>query len=141
MDPYLPYILISAGILMMIIPFFKKSNPEELAKKGERCDGIIFKVVYERTLSNGGTAGEDTITVRFVTQKQEWITENLDTDDMILWTGKYKEGQKVRVVYNPDNPTEFMLENSKYPKTTKLIFILGGLIFLGYGIYKYLTTN
>ena len=135
--PYLPYLLFFIGFSCMLIPFFYKSNMEKLAKTGVRCEGIIFQMGYKDGF-NGSSDNvvEDKITVRFVTQKKEWITEDLDTYSMITWTGQYKVGEKVTVIYNPDNPAEFTVETKQSLAVGKLVFFFVGVVFVGVGVYE-----
>jgi len=55
---------------------------------------------------------------------------------MITWTGQYKKGQKVLVIYDPNNPTDFTLETKQSPLAAKTVFALAGVILLVVGIYK-----
>jgi len=122
----------------MIIPLFYKPKTESLEKTGERCEGIIFKLGYSNSLGSdaGGSVVKDKITVRFVTNKKEWITEDLNIDFMIAYTGQYKEGEKVEVIYNPENPSEFTIETKQSQTTGKLVCFFVGIIFVGVGIYE-----
>lgn len=133
---------IIAGIVFFFIAFFSKSSVKRLATAGESCDGIIFKLGYTENISlnRSDSITKDKITVRFVTKRQEWITEGLNTDFMIIWTGQFKEGQKVRVLYDPDNPSDFTILNSQSPRLVKAAFILIGSICVAVGIYKLFIT-
>ena len=94
---YQPYLLLLIGLISMILSLFHKSKTQKLEKTGERCEGIIFRLGYSNSLGpdmNGSTT-KNKITIRFVTNKKEWITEDLHTDFMISYTGQYKEGEKV----------------------------------------------
>jgi hypothetical protein len=142
LSSYLPYIFILMGVLAMLVSLFSGNRTEKLAKTGERCKGIIFKL--ERKSETGFNTIDSTlknkITVRFVTQKQEWITEDLNTDSMLTWTGQFEEGQTVEVIYDPNNPTDFTIETNQSPLLVKVIFALAGLAFLAIGIYKLLPA-
>jgi hypothetical protein len=139
---FLPYISIIAGLLFICIAVFSKSSDKRLAATGEYCEGIIFKLDYKEGINfnRSDSLTKDKITVRFVTKKQEWITEDLNTDFMITWTGQFKEGQKVQVIYDPSNPSDFTISNSQAPRMVKGAFILAGLIFVAIGVYKFLTA-
>jgi len=139
---FLPYILILAGLLIICIAVFSKSSAKRLAITGEYCEGIIFKLGYKEgnDFNRSDSITKDKITVRFVTKKQEWITEDLHTDFMITWPGQFKEGQKVQVIYDPDNPSDFTISNNQYPKMAKGAFILAGLICVAIGVYKFITA-
>ena len=139
---YLPYFLILMGIISIMTALFSTSVTEKLAKTGERCEGIIFSVEYSgNNFNDDKTVTKDKITVRFVTQKQEWITGDLNTDFMITWTGQFKEGQTVTVLYDPNNPSEFTIETKQSPQVAKIIFSLAGIVLLALGVYKLFATE
>lgn len=135
---YQPYVFLFIGIVAMILALFYKSKFEKLEKTGERCEGIIFKMDYANSFDSDTTSSDtkNKITVRFVTNKKEWITEDLDTDLTISFTGQYKEGEKVAVIYNPENPSEFTIETKQSQTIGKLALFFVGLVFVGVGIYE-----
>ena len=125
----------------MAVSLFNKSKTENLKKTGEHCEGIIFKLDYTNSFdsynnNNIPSATKDKITVRFVTKKKEWITEDLNSDFMISYTGQYKEGEKVTVIYNPENPSEFTIETRQSQTLGKLVLFILGLLFAGVGVYE-----
>ena len=138
LDQYQPYLFLFIGFIAMITPLFYKSKTENLEKTGERCEGIIFKLDYSNSFGSDtiSSTTKDKITVRFVTNKKEWITEDLNTDFMISYTGQYKEGEKVAVIYNPENPSEFTIETKQSQTIGKLVIFFVGLVFAGAGIYE-----
>lgn len=140
--PSLPYIFIIFGIIFIMVAVFSKSGANKLAQTGEHCEGIIFKLGYKEniTFDRSDSITKDKITVRFVTKRQEWITEDLNTNFMITWAGQFKEGQKVQVLYDPNNPSDFTILNNQSPRLTKLIFILTGSICLAIGVYKFFAV-
>lgn len=135
---YLPYTHISIGIILILVSAFYKSGAERLAKTGKRCEGIIFKLNYSdsNSYNESDTRTKNKITVRFVTQKEEWITGDLNTDFMITWTGQLKEGQAVPVLYDPNNPADFTIETKQSPQLVKIIFVFAGVILTAVGVYK-----
>jgi hypothetical protein len=135
---YQPYIILAVGIISIIISLFYKSTAKTLEKTGERCEGIIFKLDYSKVIRPDmvDSAVKDKITVRFVTNNKEWITQDLHSDFMIFYTGQYKEGDRVIVIYNPENPSEFMVETKQSEKTGRLVGFFVGLVFIGTGIYE-----
>jgi hypothetical protein len=135
--PYLPYVLFFIGISCMLIPLFYKSNIEKLTKAGVRCEGIIFQLGYKDNFTvSADNSVKDKITIRFVTQKKEWITEDLNTNFMISWAGQYKVGEKISVIYNPDNPSEFTVETKQSQTVGKLMMFIIGVVFVGAGVYE-----
>src|ERR1700733_12908588 len=125
LEHFHPYLLIIIGIISIIASLLRKSKPDNLEKIGERCEGIIFKLGYKNTSGSplNDSMVKNKITVRFVTGKLQWITEDLNTDYLIAYTGQYKEGDKVVVIYNPDKPTEFTIETKQSQTFGSLVFI------------------
>ncbi len=54
------------------------------------------------------------------------------TDFMVTWTGQFKEGQQVQMLYDPNNPSDFTILNNQSPRLRKLIMILAGFNFFGH---------
>jgi hypothetical protein len=134
---YQPYIILAFGIILIIVALFYQSKTKLLETMGERCEGIIFQLDYGNSLgSDGPSSFKDKITVRFVTKNKEWITQDLHTDFVLAYTGQYKEGDKVVVIYNPENPSDFMVETKQSQTMGKLVFLFVGLVFVGVGIYE-----
>jgi len=140
---YVPWLFILVGVLVMILPFTKSTSAKTLATKGERCEGIVFQLGYKERSGlwlqdDSDIKVKDKITIRFVTNKQEWITADLDTESMLLWTGQYKEGDRVTVIYNPENPNEFTIETKQSLEVKKLVFIIIGIVLIGVGVSQLL---
>jgi hypothetical protein len=135
---YQPYIILAIGIILIIVSLFYKSKVKTLEKTGERCEGIIFKLGYSNSFGADMTSSnvKDKITVRFVTKNKEWITQDLHSDFMISYTAQYKEGDRVNVIYNPENPSEFMVETKQSQTLGRLVGLFIGLAFVGTGIYE-----
>lgn len=92
---------------------------KDLQKNGRRADGVVFKRehVYE---SENSTYN---YTIRFVTADGVWITSKLQN-------GIIKEmypGDKVTVLYDPEEPKNFMLDNSIGQMALSWLLILAGI--------------
>jgi hypothetical protein len=136
-NEFVPYFLLLLGIAAIVFPFFVKPRLKRLSETGVRCDGIIFKLGYQNKNDAIRDAPiKDKITVRFVTETKEWITADLKTDFMLLSTGQFMEGQKVVVIYDPNNPADFTLEKLDSETPGRVFFIIAGGISLAAGIYQ-----
>jgi hypothetical protein len=82
----------------------------------------------------------DKITVRFLTKKQEWITADIPVDGSVFYTGQYKAGDKIKLLYNPGNPRDFVVLTKQLPGLALLIVIVAGFLFLGIGVYMILMN-
>ena len=77
--------------------------------------------------------------MRFLTKDDVWITAQVKTNFLISFTGQYKAGEHVKVVYNPDIPSEFMIESKQSEIAGRFIIGAAGLAFLIFGIYQSLN--
>jgi len=103
-----------------------------------RCEGTVVSVAPVLGTS-GANIRPDGVTVRFYTQdKQQSFTERVDDRLRMSVAGQYKEGQKVTVIYNPDNPREFALESKYSPRLAQYIALGFGLLLLGIGVLMFL---
>jgi len=57
-----------------------------------------------------------------------------------LHIGQYKEGAKVAVIYNPENPVEFTIETKQSQPLGRVAVFLFGFILIGLGIYELVKT-
>jgi len=70
--------------------------------------------------------------IRFVTTEKEWIIEEYSISTL---PGFLKKGQKITVVYNPDNPREF-IEKSGITSAAPILVMVLAIIILATGVYK-----
>jgi hypothetical protein len=125
-------------VLLMIIPavfivigvvFWRRAS--YLQENGKKADATIIDSVFERS----GDGGSYYPVVRFLTDKQQWVVKQLD----VGYNFPKKKGTRVEVVYDPEEPTNVLI-NSVYvlaimPRVFVCIgvvgFILGILVYLG----------
>lgn len=77
---------------------------------GKIADAVIFKNNFHSSRLSGGTYHP---VVRFLTDKQEWITQELS----IGYSPAKEEGTKLQVIYDPEDPTNVEINstcNSSY---------------------------
>jgi len=87
---------VSAIFIVVGAKLWQKGN--HLLTKGKKADAIIFKNNFNRTGSDGGMYYP---VVRFLTDKEEWITQELS----IGYSSAKSEGTKLEVLYDPGDPT------------------------------------
>lgn len=152
MDNYSQYLLlcffaIAIGMACILYSALANTFRKLFLKKGEVVQGIIFDVEpIARTYISVGNSyddfgHDDKVTIRFTTKKQEWITVDLDTASgfIIRYRGKYKQGDKVLVIYKPENPYDFYVVSPKVSDKEQILFAIAGFVFIGVGIYFLLT--
>jgi len=100
-----------------------------LNKKGSRADGVIYDHENKGDLESAAT-----LVIRFLTSEKEWITKPSLTCPTYL-----KKGTKVTVMYNPNNPNDFVVK-SIYAYILAAVPCILGLIFVSVSLY-YLFVN
>jgi hypothetical protein len=134
---YLPYISIMIGLIMIGISMLLDSKKSKLKDTGIATDGIIFK----QELSNSIDKVSDTIIVRFVTQKQEWITGIIQQDFQLFYTGQFKNGEAIMVYYGQDNPSNFYVDTKQSELLGRVFIGIIGFLFIMVGLYKFFINH
>lgn len=129
------FLIIGTGIMVVI--FFVKQKNKKILENGIEVEGVINGFEHIDSLSNNSRFP----IIRFQTQNGVLITEkaNIALPPLIL-----KKGQKVKVIYQIDNPKEFVLKTLfDFSKLFYLFLLVSiALIALGIlGVYKYLITE
>lgn len=140
MSEYLPYAILVFGIVCLGLSLFSNSAKSNLRETGIPVEGIIFKQEFSDG-GNGSPDGfsgynKDKITIRFVTETGEWITGVLKQDFSITYTGQYKNGEKIKLYYNKDNPSEFYVHSKQSEFIGKIMTALAGIILIIAGLYQ-----
>ncbi len=126
-----PYLFLVCGLALMLYAFFKKS---QTISNGEKAEGIVFELGRKSGHNSSLDYNVNNIvTVRFVTKKLEWITAEYKSDFAFFYTGQYKIGDKIDILYNSDNPNEFLILTKQSETRTRLILIIAasGSIIIG----------
>ena len=141
--PWQTIIFCLFGVALIIISIFTSSANKKFKESGITVDGIIFSLGENSNRMSSGnysTNVKDKITVRFLTVDNVWITEQFKTNFLIAYTGQYKEGESVKIIYDPQNPSNFMIVSKQSEKIGRLLFAVIGLLFLAVGIFKYFNN-
>jgi hypothetical protein len=108
-------LLLSSGVCLLIGTYLLRRGNHFL-KNGKRAEAVIFSNYYD------GDAYYPVI--RFLTDKQEWITHQLDIGHL----PKKREGKKLQVVYDPEDPTDVQRYSFFMLAILPRLFIALGLI-------------
>ena len=133
---YQPYIFLAIGLIVLAVSIFWVPKENKLKQTGIPVDGIIFEGGNNQSFDN---SYNDKIVIRFVTQNQEWITGAIQQDFATFYTGQYKNGEKVKVYYDKDNPSNFYVETKQSELLGRVIGILVGLVFIVVALYRLLS--
>jgi hypothetical protein len=123
-------LLISTILLIIGVILWQKGN--HLVDYGKKATATIFKNNYDGSGSNGGVYYP---VVRFLTDRQQWITQQLN----IGFSPAKKEGTKLEVVYDPEDPTNVQINSFFLLQILpRLLVALGsfGLLFVVFEIFE-----
>lgn len=118
-------IILSLAVILIAIIVFSKYK--KISTNGIEADAIIFDI------ESSPTNGDTTITfpiVRFVTEKNEWVTQKASVS---IIPYSYKKGQNVVVVYSKDKPSDFFIK-SNWTNGVLIAMIIIGLALITYGV-------
>ena len=123
-------IAIGGGILIVVgAKLWQKGD--YLLANGKKTEAVIFKNVFRRSGSSGGMYYP---VVRFTTDKNEWITEELN----IGFSPAKPEGTKLEVIYCPEDPSNVAINGTFQLEILPRIFVAIGLLGLILGLIDYL---
>ena len=127
------YFLLGGAI--SVFSFFKfREKRKRIIDNGIEVEGIIYE--FDGISINAQTSYP---LIRFVTKEGLWITEKGD------WTStSLKEGVKVTVVYNSNDPKEFIYRTSyDWSDILTYVFLIAGVVSICIGLwfaYQYLIS-
>ena len=127
------YFLLGGAIA--VFGFFKfRQKRKRIIDNGIEVEGIIYE--FDGISINAQTSYP---LIRFVTKEGLWITEKGD------WTStSLKEGVKVTVVYNSNDPKEFIYRTSyDWSDILTYVFLIAGVVSICIGLwfgYQYLIS-
>ncbi len=141
---YIPYFLLAIGLTLIAFACFFVSKNSKLKENGVLVDGIVFQQGRDNVsnLSSGDFDNNnvnDMVIIRFVTKEQEWITAPINQDFKIFFTGQYKDGETVKVFYNPTKPSEFYVDTKQSELATRIIGGVTGLCMIIISLYMFFS--
>ncbi len=119
-------LILVISISLIVVGVLRWQNGNHLLATGKKAKAIVFKNNYNAGVGRGGGAYYPV--VRFLTDKQEWITQELS----VGYDPAKEEGTELEVIYDPEDPTTVGINSSfQLEVLPRLLFILGicGLVF------------
>lgn len=106
------------GIILIVVGFLKHRREEKFEKYGIKTTGVIHDLVYQ---------GDDAYypVIHFTTRDGERVYKNYE---VLTFTGYMN--QPVEVIYNPDNPSEFIVTTAIFSTVFGKQYIIFGLIMM-----------
>lgn len=116
-------VLFAIGFGVLLIGVLKRNERRSLLRSGVRVDGVIVQVI-----NNG--YNRSTIyypVVRFLTEEEDSVTETYGVGGN-KWS--YKEGETVKVIYDPLNPGRFLLDDVRSKPTSPMFISIGAVLIM-----------
>ncbi|MEM7296913.1 MAG: DUF3592 domain-containing protein [Bacteroidota bacterium] len=129
MDSYLIIVFASTIAMLIGVKLWQRGNI--LVNSGKIAEGIVFANNYKGGGSNRGLYFP---VVRFLTDKNEWITQEL----IIGQNPPMREGKKITVVYDPDDPTLVDIKSSLRQELLPRLLVALGLSGVVIGLLAYM---
>jgi hypothetical protein len=130
LSPELTILFISTGLLVLGAYFWQKGN--HLLKNGKKAEAIVFSNTFKANSDNGVYYP----VVRFLTDKQEWITKELN----IGTNPKKPEGTKIQVLYDPEDPTDVQINSTFALEILPRIFTTLGVMGAAFVVLEVLDV-
>src|SRR5258705_9627296 len=112
-------IFIFLGIAFMLIGSVLIDKRKRIIQNGIEVEGVVFDYETEYSADNNFLKYP---VIRFVTKEGLWITKKSDYG----FSFSMRKDKKVTVVYNPDNPEEFIYKASfDVSKLSYLFLVIG----------------
>ena len=118
-------VFVITGLGLLAFYFYLIQKRMRLLSTGLPVEGTIYDLTARS--SDESTTSINYPVIRFLTLKQEWVTQiyKVSYPSFIL-----KRGQKVTVYYNPEKPTDFVLNLKIDIWLLRLLLLMGALSIL-----------
>ena len=135
------------GLMLVILGFSKKKQRHELLEKGIKTEDVVFSVEKKYINVRISDMGSDGLNnspflyypvIRYTTLEKEWITEQYNIGTSYLMA--YKEGDKVKVVYDPNKTTTFIIDDGSTLLIGPILIVIGVIVMIAAFVY-YLFPN
>ena len=136
-DPVVIIFFIVLGIGFILVSSKLIEKKKRIIQNGIETEGIIFG--FETSISYNNTSTKYPV-IRFVTHDGIWITQVSDYGVPFL----FKKGQKVKVIYDRENPKDFIFRTSIDISNSSYLFLIIGIILFIIGVwfgYEYLSNK
>ena len=124
-------ILIIGSGLFIILGAILWQKGNHLLANGKKARAVIFKNNYESSSSEDGVYYP---VVRFKTENEEWITQQLS----IGYQPAKREGTKLEVIYDPEDPSNVEINSTFQLVILPRLFVSLGLAGTVLGVLVYL---
>ena len=135
------FLILGTAAIFAFFKFLEKRK--RVIENGIEVTGIVFESSKNAPVdyTNSTNFKSSCPTIRFVTKEGLWITEQADYGGPGFFL---KQGQEVTVIYNADNPKEFIYKTSTDLSNFGYLFLISGIASIAVALwfaYKYLISE
>ncbi|MDX1938368.1 MAG: DUF3592 domain-containing protein [Flavihumibacter sp.] len=128
-----PVLFFIGGLVSTCLGVKYQKAYKKIIQNGITAEGIVFEFAGSNETWIGEPAESPTPVIRFVTNKQQWITQEATIS---FYSSGLKQGDKVTVIYNENEPEQFIIKSFLTTAWVHYLFIIAGVIaMLASGIY------
>jgi len=110
---------LAIGLFFVYLPFSLNMKSLHLKEVGVQTEGII---------ANGNRDGEGSTKIHYIVNGKTYT-------NYAPGLGRSNQGQEVLITYDPNHPSQAMVNLDYYNKTRLIVIFLFGLLFTVVGIY------
>jgi len=104
-------------LIAIAVSILYKPKNGDLRNTGIEVEGIIYEEGSEVTFKNPSTFGRMTFVektvLRFLTKENKWITGQCNGGIFYFNFRKFKAGEHVKVFYDKDEPSNFLIATNQ----------------------------
>lgn len=134
-----------AGIALIVISIFAKQKPEAYFNNALQAEGVIIDLGISQPrpfkMRRFSEPAYTSVVVEFKTQNGETVQTEMERTLAFFYSGQYKKGDKVSLLYNPVNPEEIVGKTSQSTKAARLIMLSVGFLLILTGLSMILIKN
>lgn len=124
--PWYDYLfMLVIGVAFTYAGILQKRKRAGLLGKGIKAEGEVSELVF------GGATKNSSVyypVIRFLTLEKEWVTQKYDIGGS---SNAYHLGDKVKVIYDPENPLNFTIDDTR-AKVVGPLFAVIGIVILSF---------
>jgi len=131
-------IMLAGGAFVMVFGIGKLNERKKILAKGVKVEGVVFDIEKNWDMDAGDTSSTTQYypVIRYVTAEKEWVTNKYEvTGGLNLYT----VGDKVNVVYDPDEIEHFIIDDGKTKWLGPVFITVGIALILGVIIYFFIN--
>jgi len=127
-------IMLAGGAFVMVFGIGKLNERKKILAKGVKVEGVVFDIEKNWDMDAGDTSSTTQYypVIRYVTAEKEWVTKKYEVTGGL---NLYKVGDKVTVVYDPDEIEHFIIDDGKTKWLGPVFITVGIALILGAIIY------